>query len=106
MAELAWSAVGARFNQRRWEDAWSTLRQLDPPVTRQDAMVWLTLAARRPWTASTARAALGLVDRFEEDADLGAAGVAQLDPPLNLDHCLPSPARARVTELRRSLPRR
>jgi hypothetical protein len=26
-----------------------------------------------------------------------------LNPPLNLGHCLPSPARARLTELRRAL---
>jgi len=79
VAELAWSVVGARFNQRRWEDAWSTLRELDPPVrTRQDAMVWFTLAARRTWTAGRARAGLGLVDRFEEDADLGAAVLGSL----------------------------
>jgi hypothetical protein len=32
--------------------------------------------------------------------------VAVLDPPLNLGHCLSSETRARLTALRRSLPRR
>lgn len=31
--------------------------------------------------------------------------VTELDPPLNLGHCLPSSARSRLTQLRRSLPR-
>jgi hypothetical protein len=31
--------------------------------------------------------------------------VAHLDPPLNLGHCLPSEARARLTDLRRSIGR-
>lgn len=35
-----------------------------------------------------------------------AAVVRQLDPPLNLDHCTPSAIRARLTELRRALPRK
>jgi hypothetical protein len=35
-----------------------------------------------------------------------SAVVVRLDPPLNLDHCAPSAIRARLTELRRTLPRK
>ena len=58
------------------------------------------------WIAAHLRVAIA---RFPDRDRLGvveSAVVAQLDPPLNLDHCTPSAIRARLTELRRTLPRK
>lgn len=57
------------------------------------------------WIADHLRVALA---PYEDRDTLGAVEaevVAQLDPPLNLGHCLPSHARHRLSELRRSIPR-
>jgi hypothetical protein len=57
------------------------------------------------WIADHLRVALV---PYEDRDTLGAVEaevVAQLDPPLNLGHCLPSHARQRLSELRRAIPR-
>ena len=57
------------------------------------------------WIADHLRVAIA---PYEDRDTLGAVEaevVAQLDPPLNLGHCLPSHARQRLSELRRAIPR-
>ncbi len=58
------------------------------------------------WIAKHLRVAIvPFADRDRLGA-VEAAVVARLDPPLNLDHCTSSAVRARLTELRRALPRK
>lgn len=58
------------------------------------------------WIADHLRVAVAAHDDRDTLGEVESEVVARLDPPLNLGHCLPSQARARLTELRRALPRR
>lgn len=58
------------------------------------------------WIATHLRVAIAPYDDRDTLADVEAEVVSRLDPPLNLGHCLPSEARAHLTKLRASLPRR
>ncbi|MBA3618993.1 MAG: hypothetical protein H0W56_05250 [Acidothermales bacterium] len=58
------------------------------------------------WIAEHLRVVIAPLDDRDRLGAVEAEVVAQLDPPLNLGHCLPSEARTRLTALRRSLPRR
>jgi hypothetical protein len=58
------------------------------------------------WIAGHLRVAIAPFDDRDMLGAVEAEVVTQIDPPLNLGHCLPSAARARLTELRRKLPRR
>lgn len=58
------------------------------------------------WIAKHLRVVIAPFDDRDRLGAVEAEVVAQLDPPLNLGHCLPSEARTRLTALRRSLPRR
>lgn len=58
------------------------------------------------WIAEHLRVSIAPYDDRDTLAAVEAEVAKQLDPPLNLGHCLPSEARARLTDLRRSLPRR
>jgi hypothetical protein len=57
------------------------------------------------WIADHLRVAIAPYEDRETLGTVEAEVVAQLDPPLNLGHCLPSHARHRLTELRRAIPR-
>jgi hypothetical protein len=57
------------------------------------------------WIAQHLRVAIAPFDDRDTLAALEAEVVPYLDPPLNLDHCGPTNARARLTQLRRLLPR-
>lgn len=57
------------------------------------------------WIADHLRVAIAPHDDRDALGVIEAAVVIRLDPPLNLGHCLPSKARARLTALRRSIPR-
>ena len=58
------------------------------------------------WIAEHLRIAIAPYDNRDTLADVEADVVSRLDPPLNLGHCLPSEARARLRKLRQSLSRR
>lgn len=58
------------------------------------------------WIADHLRVAIAPYDDRDTLGDVESKVVAVLAPPLNLGHCLPSEARARLKELRRSLDRR
>lgn len=58
------------------------------------------------WIADHLRVAIVPFDDRDALGAVEATVVRYLDPPLNLGHSLPSGARARLTELRRALPRR
>jgi hypothetical protein len=58
------------------------------------------------WIAGHLRVAIAPFDDRDTVAGIEAEVVAYLDPPLNLDHCPPSDARMRLTELRCGLARR
>ncbi|MDQ3573620.1 MAG: hypothetical protein M3404_01660 [Actinomycetota bacterium] len=57
------------------------------------------------WIADHLRVVIAPYDDRDNLGVVEAEVVTQLDPPLNLGHCLPSDARDRLTELRRSLSR-
>lgn len=57
------------------------------------------------WIADHLRVVLAPYDSRDTLGGVEAEVVAHLEPPLNLGHCLPSDARHRLTEPRRSLPR-
>ncbi|MDP9442282.1 MAG: hypothetical protein M3P34_08930 [Actinomycetota bacterium] len=58
------------------------------------------------WIAAHLRVAIVPFPDRDRLGVVEAAVVGRLDPPLNLDHCASSALRARLTELRRALPRR
>lgn len=58
------------------------------------------------WIAEHLRVAIAPYGDCDTLGVAEAEVVTQLDPPLNLGHCLPSDARARLRGLRHSLPRR
>lgn len=58
------------------------------------------------WIAAHLRVAIVPFEDRDRLAVVEAAVVARLDPPLNLGHCTSSAIRARLTELRRELPRK
>lgn len=58
------------------------------------------------WIAEHLRVAIAPYEERDTLAAVEASVVTRLDPPLNLGHCLPSAARARLSDVRRSLPRR
>jgi hypothetical protein len=57
------------------------------------------------WIADHVRVAIAPYDDRDTLGAVESEVVTALDPPLNLGHCLPSDARARLTALRRSLDR-
>jgi hypothetical protein len=57
------------------------------------------------WISEHLRVSPAVYDDRDTLGAIEAEVVTSLDPPLNLGHCLPSAARARLTELRRSIPR-
>lgn len=57
------------------------------------------------WIATHLHIAIAPFDDRDKLGVVEAEVVRVLDPPLNLDHCASTPCRARLTELRRSLPR-
>lgn len=63
-------------------------------------------AAVTAWIGEHLRVAIAPYDDRDTLGIIESEVVTQLDPPLNLGHCPPSSARARLTNLRRSLPRR
>ena len=63
-------------------------------------------AAVSGWIAEHLQVAIAPCDDRDTLGVVEAEVVTRLDPPLNLGHCLPSEARGRLSELRRSLPRR
>lgn len=67
------------------------------PETNRTVSDWIARHLRVAIVPFPDRDRLGLVE---------TAVVAQLDPPLNLDHCASSAIRARLTELRRTLARK
>jgi hypothetical protein len=57
------------------------------------------------WIADHLMVSIAPFDDRDALGDVEKEVLAHLDPPLNLGHCLPSDARARITERRRLLPR-
>lgn len=58
------------------------------------------------WIADHLMVAIAPVEDRDQLASLEAEVVSALDPPLNLGHCLPTPARTKLTELRSARSRR
>ncbi len=58
------------------------------------------------WIAEHLKVAIAPYDDRDTLGAIEEEVLTRLDPPLNLGHCLPSDARARLTTLRKSLPRR
>jgi hypothetical protein len=58
------------------------------------------------WIRDHLRVAIVAFPDRDTLAEVERAVVARLDPPLNLDHCVPTGVRAQLTTLRRSLPRK
>jgi hypothetical protein len=58
------------------------------------------------WIAEHLRVAIVAFPDRDRLGVVEADVLGRLDPPLNLDHCASSATRARLTELRRALPRR
>lgn len=49
LPSFQWALIGARFNQRRRQEAWDALERLDPPIrNEQDARLWLSLSLDPP----------------------------------------------------------
>jgi hypothetical protein len=57
------------------------------------------------WIADHLRVAIALHEDRDSLAEVESQVVTRLDPPLNLGHCLPSDARARLSARRRLIPR-
>ena len=57
------------------------------------------------WIADHLRVVIAPFDDRDALGQVEKGVVAQLDPPLNLEHCRPSPARTRLTQLRGNLRR-
>ena len=70
-----------------------TRRRLDRPSNQRVS----------EWIAEHLQVAVAPFNDPDALAAVEAEVVGHLDPPLNLGHCLPSNARARLTELRRAL---
>jgi hypothetical protein len=74
-----WLLVGALFNGRQLEHAWTEL-QADPalqPDTEPRARVWMDLHARFRPEPQLAEDLLALIDRFGPSADLTAAAITR-----------------------------
>jgi hypothetical protein len=74
-----WLLVGALFNERQLEEAWTEL-QADPslqPNNEQRARVWIDLHARFRPGPDLAEELLALIDQFGPSADLTAAAITR-----------------------------
>lgn len=69
--------------------------RLDPPSNRRVSA----------WIAEHLRVAVAPYEDRDTLEMVEAEVIRHLDPPLNLNHCVLSPARSRLTNLRRSIPR-
>jgi tetratricopeptide (TPR) repeat protein len=69
---FAWGLITAQANQGRLDQAWSTYRQLRPPVTAPERIgLWMALHARFGFTKPDVAAALDLIDRWPDNPGVG-----------------------------------
>lgn len=71
--DLQWALIGATYNQRRLDDAWDRFQQLSPTIAdRGHLNLWMGLHAYFGFTAIDIMTALNNLERWSEDAQLGA----------------------------------
>ncbi len=71
--EFAWGLVTAQANQGHLDQAWTTYRQLTPPLTAPEFIpLWMRLHARAGFDEADIMTALDLVDRWANDPRAGA----------------------------------
>ncbi len=71
--DLQWTLVGATYNQRRLQDAWSRYQQLGPTINdRGHLNLWMGLHAYFGFSETDIAIALDNLERWPEDARLGA----------------------------------
>ena len=73
-SEMQWGLIASRYNQGRYETAWSCLQELDPEVADPlRARLWTELHTRFGFTLADASAALEFLTRWPDDPALGAS---------------------------------
>ena len=69
---FAWGLITAQANQGHLDQAWSTYRQLRPPVPAPELIaLWMALHARFGFTEADVVTALDLIDRWPDHQDVG-----------------------------------
>ena len=78
--DLAWGRVGALYNLRLWTDAWAAWDRYQPIADdTKEALIWIHLVRREPWTEQHFRALLDLRTRFADDEQVSAAALDTLN---------------------------
>ncbi|CAM5280551.1 DUF4365 domain-containing protein (plasmid) [Streptomyces viridifaciens] len=71
--DFAWAKTGDLYNLRRWNEAWAVWERYQPqPVSTQQALIWLHLIRRHPWTERGVRALLDVRTRFADDDEVSS----------------------------------
>ncbi|MEU9343752.1 DUF4365 domain-containing protein [Streptomyces sp. NPDC048278] len=71
--EFAWGKVGALYNMRLWDKAWTAWDRYQPEATTvQEALIWIHLVRRLPWTRQNVSVLLDLRAKFADNDEVGA----------------------------------
>lgn len=71
--DFQWALVGAAYSQRRLDDAWERFQQLNPTNTeRRHLNLWMGLHVYFGFSEADIATALDNLERWPEDAELGA----------------------------------
>ncbi len=109
--DLVWCRIGALYNLRLWDEAWKVCEQFQvSPTQRMEALIWIPLTARQPWTPRGAHTMLNLCDRFADDDLVVGRALDAVDLALAVAHdpdsarfgspWIPHPSPAELRELR------
>lgn len=70
-SDFAWGKVGALYNMRLWDTAWAAWDRYRPePTTMQEALIWIHLVRRQPWTKRNVSGLLDLRAKFADDHEV------------------------------------
>ncbi|MEU8512972.1 DUF4365 domain-containing protein [Kitasatospora sp. NPDC048722] len=85
--DFVWCRIGALYNLRLWDEAWKVCERYQvAPAQRMEALIWIPLTARQPWTPRGANAMLDLCDRFADDGLVVARALNAVDLALAVAH--------------------
>lgn len=85
--DFVWCRIGALYNLRLWDEAWKVCERYQvAPTQRMEALIWIPLTARQPWSPRSAHAMLDLCDRFAHDGLVVARALEAVDLALTVAH--------------------
>ncbi|MFI6687116.1 DUF4365 domain-containing protein [Streptomyces sp. NPDC050485] len=81
--EFAWGKVGFLYNMRLWDKAWAAWDRYQPePTNMQEALIWIHLLRRQPWTERNIGALLDLRAKFADDDEVSTQALDSVNRAL------------------------